>query len=138
LQIPDREAVVLIRTARRAWLGCPHCHQTWEIEARQAEMTPDLGIRSDTFPIAGRSRWRGYLIAALAVALALSLRLVLRPVLGSASPFLLFTPAVAIGPSTVAWHPECSPPFSTFLGSHFFLISPAEPAVEKWDESFCS
>jgi len=50
----EREAVVLIRTARRVWLGCPHCYQTWEIDAAQAEMTSDVGMVSDTDTIAGR------------------------------------------------------------------------------------
>jgi len=130
----EREAVVLIRTARRVWLGCPHCYQTWEIDAAQAEMTSDVGMVSDTDTIAGRSLRRGYLIAILGVALALSLRLVLRPALGNASPFLLFTPAVAIAAIYGGLGPGALATFlSTLLGSHFFLISPGEPIIEKWD-----
>ena len=130
----DREAVALIRTARRVWLGCPHCYQTWEIDAQQAEMTPDIGLASDAHAIAGRSLVRGYLIAAGAVAFALSLRLVLRPALGNASPFLLFTPAVAIAAIYGGLAPGALATFlSTLLGSHFFLIAPGEPVIEKWD-----
>jgi signal transduction histidine kinase len=130
----DREAVTLIRTARRVWLGCPHCYQTWEIDAQQAEMTSDIGMVSDAHAIADRSPLRGYLIAVLAVALALSLRLVLRPALGNASPFLLFTPAVAIAAIYGGLPPGALATFlSTLLGSHFFLVVPGEPAIEKWD-----
>jgi signal transduction histidine kinase len=130
----DREAVALIRTARRVWLGCPHCYQTWEIDAQQAEMTSDIGVVSDTHAIAARSLLRRYLIAVFAVAFALSLRLVLRPALGNASPFLLFTPAVAIAVIYGGLVPGALATFlSTLLGSHFFLISPGEPIIEKWD-----
>lgn len=67
----------------------------------------------------------GYLIALLTVLLALLARMLLRPLLGDASPFPLFTPAVAIaalyggvGPGVVATA------LSTGFGSHFFLHSP--------------
>jgi hypothetical protein len=77
---------------------------------------------------------RGCVVAALSVALALLLRLLLRPVLGTASPFLLFTPAVALAavyggpiPGAVATA------LSTGLGSHFFLNAASELVIEKWD-----
>lgn len=130
----DREAVARIRTARRVWLGCPHCYQTWEIDARQAEMTSDIGMVSDTHPLVVRSLERRYLIPVFAVAFALSLRLVLRPALGNASPFLLFTQAVAIAAVYGGVAPGALATFlSTLLGSHFFLIAPGEPVIEKWD-----
>jgi signal transduction histidine kinase len=77
---------------------------------------------------------RGYLIAVLTVVLALLVRMLLHPFLGDASPFLLFTPAVAItalygglGPGVVATA------LSTSFGVHFVLASTGELAVEKWD-----
>jgi len=77
---------------------------------------------------------RGYLTAVLTVVLALLVRMLLRPLLGDASPFLLFTPAVAIaalyggvGPGVVATA------LSTGFGSHFFLRPAGELVIEKWD-----
>jgi signal transduction histidine kinase len=77
---------------------------------------------------------RGCLVAALAVALALLVRMLLRPALGNASPFLLFTPAVAIAAFYGGVIPAAlATILSTGLGSHFFLGGAGEPTVDKWD-----
>jgi signal transduction histidine kinase len=77
---------------------------------------------------------RGCFVAALAVALALLVRMLLRPALGNASPFLLFTPAVAVAAFYGGVIPAAlATVLSTGLGSRFFLTGVGEPIVEKWD-----
>jgi signal transduction histidine kinase len=77
---------------------------------------------------------RGCLVAALAVALAFGLRMLLRPALGDASPFLLFTPAVAIAALYGGIAPGVlATALSTGLGVHFLLNGVDEPVIEKWD-----
>lgn len=81
-----------------------------------------------------RIDWRGGLILSLAVGLAFAARLGLKPFIGAASPFLLFTPAVMIasffvGPTAGA----AATIASAILGSHFFLQTLGEPAIERWD-----
>ncbi len=77
---------------------------------------------------------RGCLLGALIVTVALSVRILLHPALGNASPFLLFTPAVAIA----AFYGGIGPgvmttALSTALGSRFLLAGGSEPVIEKWD-----
>ena len=126
----------LARSATRVWLGCRRCHHMWSLDADSCGSNLDANVcepsanslAEPTTPL------RGAVIAVLASVLALGLRTLLRPVLGSASPFLLFTPAVAIsafyggvasgGLATV---------FSTVLGSHFLLNDVGEPVLERWD-----
>jgi signal transduction histidine kinase len=116
------QAAQLARTASRVWLGCSRCHRTWNVGVESCGTATKemlVGFRDeDSSP--QMTVARGCLVAALAVALALLVRMLLRPVLGNASPFLLFTPAVA----TV---------LSTGLGCRFFLTGVGEPIVEKWD-----
>lgn len=129
------EALPLTRTSTRVWLGCPSCHQTWnvDVEGFSTESSPNA-IASSTSPSERRAIARGCLIAALGVTLALTLRFLLRPALGDASPFLLFTPAVAIAAVYGGVTPAAlATALSTALGSHFFLIAPGEPIIEKWD-----
>ena len=77
---------------------------------------------------------RGCLVGALTVALALGVRMLLRPALGDASPFLIFTPAVAIAAIYGGIVPGIlATALSTWLGSHFFLSGAGEPVIEKWD-----
>jgi signal transduction histidine kinase len=129
------DAAQLTRTVRRVWLGCPRCHRTWNLAAEDYHPAANDDGARDTYdsnpPV---SLIRGYLIAVLTVVLALLVRMLLRPLLGDASPFLLFTPAVAItalyggvGPGVVATA------LSTSFGSQFFLLSAGEPVIEKWD-----
>jgi uncharacterized protein DUF4118 len=130
-----RGAAELAQTGRRIWLGCSHCHRTWNIALEDYDVTASAEAVQDDYqghpPV---SLLRGYLIAVLTVVLALLARILLHPLLGDASPFLLFTPAVAItalyggvGPGAVATA------LSTIVGSHFFLRSPGELVIEKWD-----
>jgi signal transduction histidine kinase len=133
-------AAQLARTASRVWLGCPRCHRTWNADVEGRRTTPDDEM---PFPLEGADRSaqmsgvRGCLMAVLTVSVALLVRMLLRGTLGNASPFLLFTPAVAIAafyggvlPAVVATV------LSTALGSHYFLDGLGEPVVEKWDRVF--
>jgi signal transduction histidine kinase len=77
---------------------------------------------------------RGCVLAGLAVCVACVIRILLRPVLGSASPFLLFTPAVAISALFGGTVPGAlATALSTVLGSQLFLADVGEPVIERWD-----
>jgi signal transduction histidine kinase len=68
-----------------------------------------------------------------AIAIAFVARSSLQPVLGPASPFLLFTPAVAVAAhygGTAAG--ALATGVSAYLGTHFFLRA-GEPPLETWD-----
>ncbi len=128
-------AAQLARTVSRVWLGCPQCHRTWNVDVETCRSAlAGVGSVPDDPRATRMSLARGCLVGALAVALALTVRVLLGPVLGVASPFLLFTPAVAIaalyggvGPGIFATA------LSTILGSHFLLSTAGEPIVEQWD-----
>jgi signal transduction histidine kinase len=101
---------------------------------QQGGSLPDIRPDSNTLAVTRRPAWPGYLVAVIAVALSFSLRLALRPALDDAAPFLLFTPAVAIGAIYGGVGPGVfATILSTLLGSHFFLIASAGPVIEKWD-----
>jgi signal transduction histidine kinase len=66
--------------------------------------------------------------------LLLAISMLLRPAIGNASPFLLFTPAVGIAALYGGLVPGLfATILSTALGSHFFLSVTGEPAAERWD-----
>ena len=75
-----------------------------------------------------------YVTAGAAIALAFSVRLALKPLIGNASPFLLFTPAVLVAAAYGGIGPAI---FATVagavLGNHFFLRVIGEPGLEQWD-----
>jgi signal transduction histidine kinase len=128
-------SVALARTATRVWLGCPQCHRTWTVDVETCGSALDDTVpEPDPAGPADMSLLRGSLIAALAVSLALILRILLRFALENASPFLLFTPAVAISALYGGILPGAlATVLSTALGSHFFLSGSGEPVIEKWD-----
>lgn len=77
---------------------------------------------------------RGCLLAAGLAIAVLALRMLLRPAIGNASPFLLFTPVVGIAALYGGMVPGVfATILSTALGSHFFLSLTGEPVVERWD-----
>src|SRR5689334_5015375 len=86
----------LTRTATRVWLGCTRCQRTWTADVETIGVTMDAELPDEGGPASQMSLARGCLVAVLSVALALVVRMLLRPALGGASPFLVFTPAVAI------------------------------------------
>jgi signal transduction histidine kinase len=131
----DEPAVQLARTATRVWIGCPHCHRTWIVDAESSEGTVgEIVFTPECTEPRQMSVIGGSLIAVLTVSLALVLRMFLRPILGSSSPFLLFTPAVAISAFYGGVVPgSIATVLSTVLGSHFFLERTSEPLVEQWD-----
>lgn len=124
----------LARTSTQVWLGCPRCLHSWSVAAQggrpsATDRTSIANARSTVPPFA-----RGCLIAGLAVGTAFVIRIVLTPVLGSASPFLLFTPAVATAALYGGMFPGMlATALSTALGSHFFLAEDGEAVVERWD-----
>jgi signal transduction histidine kinase len=79
---------------------------------------------------------RGLFIAAFGVLLAFGVRIALRPLIGSASPFLMFTPAVAIAALYGGgFSGALATAASAILGSHFFLRALGEPALANWDRT---
>ena len=91
----------LARTRNHVWISCHRCQRgrREDIDATSlasAELGP---------PIPAKARFEEstlgqYVRAAAATALAFSVRLALKPLIGNASPFLLFTPAVMVA----AWY----------------------------------
>lgn len=120
----------LVRSKQVAWIGCRDCLRTAK---RPVDALPWDGP-AFAIPTAAAREVRAYLVAVAAVALAFAVRLVLRPIIGTASPFLLFTPAVMVaafyggpGAGTTATV------MAALLGNHFFLRSLGEPGIERWD-----
>ena len=127
-----REAAPLARTATRVWIGCPYCHRTWNVNADNCPAV--LTAEARETEVGGTSPLRGQVIGVLAVAVALAVRMLLRPALGTASPFLLFTPAVAIAAIYGGLAPGViATVLGAGFGSHFFLPATAEPMIEYWD-----
>lgn len=126
----------LARTRKYIWLGCHDCHRTWRDDIRGAVPVLGAGATSREPQHFARavSIIRGCLLTVGAVALAFGLRSVLRPAIGNASPFLVFTPAVMV---TAFYAGPAAGVFATIssalLGSHFFLRTLGEPSIEKWD-----
>jgi signal transduction histidine kinase len=129
------QAAQLARTSTRVWFGCSRCHRTWNVAVESAATAPDdAAFAGDAIGAAQMSVARGCLVGALMVTLALAIRMLLRPAIGNASPFLLFTPAVAIAALYGGIVPGVvTTVLSTALGSRFFLAGLGEPVVEKWD-----
>jgi signal transduction histidine kinase/ActR/RegA family two-component response regulator len=125
----------LARTRNHMWIGCRQCQRTWR---------EDLGVASAGASGAGSpARTRGtvlestidrYVVAAAVVVLAFTVRLPLKPLIGNASPFLFFTPAVMVA----AWYGGLGPALlaagiGAGLGNYFFLRVNGEPSLERWD-----
>ena len=127
----------LARTEQHLWLGCRDCHRSWRAAwgASGSELPVVPVIKK-----AERTAWtdgsivKASLLTIGAVSLAFTVRLALKPIIGEASPFLAFTPAVMLaafygGPAAGL----LATGLSAVLGSHFFLQTLGETAVEKWD-----
>ena len=127
----------LARTGQHVWLGCRDCHRSWRAawvgSGSELPVVPPI-------PKAERTAWtdgsivKGSLLTIGAVSLAFTVRLALKPIIGEASPFLVFTPAVMLaafygGPAAGL----LATGLSAVLGSHFFLQTLGETVVEKWD-----
>jgi signal transduction histidine kinase/ActR/RegA family two-component response regulator len=124
----------LARSRNHVWISCRHCQRSWREDldaatAAAAEYGPSTPAEASfQESTAGR-----YLNAAAAVALAFAVRLALKPVIGNASPFLLFTPAVMLaawcggGPAILATG------VGAVLGNQFFLRTINESGLEQWD-----
>ena len=123
------------RTQRFVWIGCNDCHRSWKdaIDAvAGSPIEPATATALNRRP--GFSARNGFLLAAVAVAVAFGVRLAVKPLIGNASPFLVFTPALMVaafhgGPAAGA----LATVLSALLGSHFFLRTLGEPGVETWD-----
>jgi signal transduction histidine kinase/ActR/RegA family two-component response regulator len=127
----------LARTGQHIWLGCRDCHRSWR--AAWAGSGSELPV-VPPMPKAERTAWtdgsivKGSLLTIVAVSIAFTVRLALKPIIGEASPFLLFTPVVMLaafygGPAAGL----LATGLSAVLGSHFFLQTLGETVVEKWD-----
>jgi signal transduction histidine kinase/ActR/RegA family two-component response regulator len=125
----------LARTRNHVWISCRHCQRSWREDldpatSAAAESEPSTPAKASfQESTAGR-----YLNATVAVALAFAVRLALKPVIGNASPFLLFTPAVMLA----AWCGGGGPAIwatglSAVLGNQFFLRPISESGLEQWD-----
>jgi signal transduction histidine kinase len=75
-------------------------------------------------------------IAVFGVLLAFGARIALKPLLGNASPFLLFTPPVAVAALYGgAFAGAVATALGAVLGSHFLLRALGEPALVNWDRT---
>jgi signal transduction histidine kinase/ActR/RegA family two-component response regulator len=125
----------LARARNHVWVCCRHCQRSWREELDAASVTDSESVP----PAAGTASFREstmgqYLTAGMAVALAFSVRLALKPVIGNASPFLLFTPAVLVAAAYGGIGPAISATAAgAILGNHFFLRVIGEPGLEQWD-----
>ena len=128
------------RTQRFVWLGCSDCHRSWKGAVDAVAGSPSMGPAPATATPAPWHRRHdfsarhGFLLAAIVVAVAFAVRLALKPLIGNASPFLVFTPALMVaafygGPAPGA----LATVLSALLGSHFFLRALGESGVETWD-----
>lgn len=123
------------RTRSHIWIGCRRCQRSWREDLDSASFAAnESGPATHGKPSFLESTVGRYVVAAAAVGLAFSARLAVKPLIGDASPFLLFTPAVMVA----AWFAGLGPGvFATaaaaLLGSHFFLRTIGESGVERWD-----
>jgi signal transduction histidine kinase/ActR/RegA family two-component response regulator len=125
----------LARTRNHVWISCHRCQRSWR-EDLAATSLASAGLRPAMPAKASfqESTLGQYVTAAAAVALAFSVRLALKPLIGNASPFLLFTPAVMVA----AWYGGMGPAIlatgaGAILGNHFFLRTIGEPGLDQWD-----
>ena len=124
----------LARTPTRVWLGCRNCHRTWSQDAAaQGDLTPPSMATAPSGPTWWASMLTGAGVALGSVLVALLLRLALRPALGDAGPFLLFTPAVMAAAFYGGIFPGVLATLSAAaVGAQFFLRA-AAPTIETWD-----
>jgi len=125
----------LARTPTRVWLGCRNCHRTWSQEAaNQTDVTPASATDAPDSLTRPAPMLAGAGVALGSVSVALLLRLALKPALGDASPFLLFTPAVMAAAFYGGVFPGVLATLSAAAaGSQFFLRAAAAPTIETWD-----
>jgi signal transduction histidine kinase/CheY-like chemotaxis protein len=123
------------RTRNHVWVGCRHCQRSWREDLDAASAGADQsGPPPRKWTSLLTSTIGRYVLAAAAVGLAFGVRLAAKPLIGNASPFLFFTPAVMVA----AWFGGIGPAlFSTGigaeLGNYFFLSRIGEPDFERWD-----
>lgn len=142
---------VLARTHRYVWIGCSACLHCAKLAVRDGTVVSGPGGRvaeTAAMPgLRGRGAWwlrldqdhrpaARLLVAVSAVAAAFSLRLALQPLVGDASPFLAFAPAVMIA----AFYGGVSAGLvatglSAGLGSSVFLRGSPEPPLARMDRA---
>jgi len=108
-------------------------HPPAEGPARESP-APDAGQNPSAADYRSHSWGRRIAVALLAVLAALGFRLALTPLLGTASPFLMFVPAVMLA----AWFGGLWPGLfaailSSALGTHYLLAQVPRPGLEEWD-----
>jgi signal transduction histidine kinase len=122
----------LARARNHIWVCCRHCQRSWREDLDGASVTD--AESEPPAPSFRESTMGQYVTAGMAVALAFSVRLALKPFIGDASPFLLFTPAVLVAAAYGGIGPAISATVAgAILGNHFFLKMIGEPGLEQWD-----
>ncbi len=121
----------LARTQSLVWRGCRSCQRMWNTEHGPG---PEAIGRALQMPPSRARVAHAFVLAGLAVAAAALLRELAAPLLGDASPFLLFTPAIAVA---TLYEGPVAGGFATLfggaLGSHLFLQPPGEQGIDAWD-----
>ena len=123
------------RTRNQVWIGCRRCLRSWRedldaVSAAVSQPAPEPPTRASVLTASiGR-----YLVAAAAVGAAFAVRMVASRLIGNASPFLFFTPAVMVA----AWVGGIGPALlatgiGAELGNHVFLRAIGEPGLERLD-----
>jgi signal transduction histidine kinase/CheY-like chemotaxis protein len=123
------------RSRNRVWIGCRRCLRSWREDLDAAAAPPhEHAPKPHIASIILESSVGRYVVAAVATAAALAIRLAAEPLIGSASPFLFFTPAVMVA----AWFGGIGPAiFATVAGAafgdYFFLRTLGETTLEQSD-----
>jgi signal transduction histidine kinase/CheY-like chemotaxis protein len=123
------------RSRNRIWIGCRRCLRSWREDLDAAAAQPNEHVaKPHIASIVLESTVGRYVVATIATAAALAIRLAAEPLIGSASPFLFFTPAVmlaawfgGIGPAIVATVAGAA------FGDYFFLWTLGETTLEQSD-----
>jgi signal transduction histidine kinase/CheY-like chemotaxis protein len=122
------------RTRNHLWIGCRHCQRSWreDLDAASAmihDPAPPPQARTSFL----ESTVGQYVVAAAAVALAFCVRLAAQPMIGTASPFLLFTPAVMVASWYAGIGPAVLASGAGALFGSYFSLQISEPGLERWD-----
>ena len=123
------------RSRNRVWIGCRRCLRSWREDLNGARATAHEPVPKphvvSTFLHSSIGR---YAVAVVASGLAFAIRIAADPLIGSASPFLFFTPAVMVA----AWFGGIGPAIlatvvGAAFGDYFFLRTLGETILQQSD-----
>ena len=123
------------RSRNRVWIGCRRCLRSWREDLDAATAAPhEHGPKPHIASFFLESTVGRYLFATIATGAALAIRLAAEPLIGTASPFLFFTPAVMVA----AWFGGLGPGILAAVagaacGDYFFLWTVGETTFEQGD-----